>query len=393
MKLKTVLTAAIISGILMGCSSSDSCEEILPPITPPTNVEQFITLGDTQVKMATRTVGFTNADIDGSVAVETQPIIKEHKVLDMKKVHGYTMLRVEEEDSVQNIYIAKGNGSKFVMIKAFVHDNLQFDQVYFPNTLHNDTSYIMVFDFHDRSMFQRYDSDLNLINSGKLNTPDSVGIATNKSPTIHDEFMTIPMYVGMNDERQVFKYDGNRHQGWRLPASDFMLGVAGDGDIVYATRFFDMGEKFRISYIGEDSIVHEIGVIRRMNVNFGDIRNATTHGRFVSLHGNTIDVLNKQIVPEPTCSFEPFAGSINVGSTEDYFVCPTELGNQGSGVQSFERYDPATGDRSYIQLPRPGKPTRFSTESVTFEFDSSGIAVYDLQSGFNEVDNIIDIVK
>lgn len=393
MKLKTVLTAAIISGILMGCSSSDNCEEILPPITPPTPpVEQFITLNDTQVKMATRTLGFTNAEVQGPDAIQTMPIIKEHEVLEMKKVDGYTLLLVQE-DGIKNIYIAKGNGSKHALIKENAVDHYQFDTVFFPNTLHNDTQFVVVFDQYDQKKITRYDADLNLVDSIKLNTYDTVYIGTNSYPTMHDVYMTIPVRVGMDNERQIFKYNGDRHQGWRIEDSEFVLGIAGDGDLVYSVRYFDNGEKYRISYIGEDSIVHDIGVISRKNVNTIDIRANTTHGRFVSLNGNTIDVLNKQILTEPTCSFEPFSGVINLNATEDYYMCPADLGYQGAGVMSYERYDAATGERDYIQLSRPGKPTRHSAESVTFAFDDYGMATYTVQDSVVEVDNVIDIVK
>ena len=393
MKLKTVLTAAVISGILMGCVSVDDCEEMLPPITPPVPpVEQFIALEGTQAKI---NQAFINAKIEGNTAVETSQIMKEATVLNMKKVEGYTLLHVNS-NGLQSIYIAKGNGSKYAKIKDNVADHYQFDKVYFPFTMHNDTQYIVVFDQHDATKVTRFDGDLNPVDQFQIETYDVVNVATNSSPTMHDKYMTIPIYntATMYTERHIYKYDGKRHQGWRIEDSSFVLGIAGDGDLVYAVRHFDMGrEKFRVSYINDEAMVYEIGVVDRKNVNFGDIRDATTYGRYVSLYGNTIDVLNKEILSEPTCSFEPFSGAINVGSTEDYFVCPTDIGVMGAGVMSFERYDAATGERTNIHVSRPAKPTRFSAESVTFTYDDHGVAIYNVDTGLTEVDNAFDIVK
>lgn len=391
MKLKTVLTAAVISGILMGCASVDDCEEMLPPITPPAPpVEQFIALEGTQAKI---NQAFINAKIDGNTAVETSQIMKEATVLNMKKVEGYTLLHVNS-NGLQSIYIAKGNGSKYAKIKDNVADHYQFDKVYFPFTMHNDTQYIVVFDQHDSNKVTRFDMELEFVNQFNIETYDTVNIGTNSSPTMHDKYMTIPIYASMNNERHIYKYDGKRHQGWRIEDSNFVLGIAADGDLVYAVRHFDMGrEKFRISYINDDAMVYDIGTVDRKNVNFGDIRGVTTYGRYVSLYGNTIDVLNKEILREPTCSFEPFSGAINIGSTEDYFVCPTELGVMGVGVMSYERYDAATGERNNIHVTRPAKPTRFSAESVTFTYDDQGVAIYSIETGLTEVDNALDIIK
>lgn len=384
--MKTVLAAAILSGVLMGCSSADDCNEIAPIVPTPTN--QFITLESTQAKVAARPDAFVNVEFVDDKAVETTQIVKDSTVLDLKRVGKYTLVRVQDQTG-QHIYIAKGNGSKFVKLRTGVADSTQFDYVFFPHTLHNETNTVVVFDQYDQSKVSRYDGDLNPIDSFTLRSNDTIAVATNNPPTIHAEHMTLSVYANMNFERQVFKYDGERHMGWRLENGNMVLGIAKDGDIVYAIQNA-MG--WRIAAIGPDSIVENLGSVTNQNVSHDDIMKSTAQGRFVSLSGNTIDVQEKIIFAERTCTFKPNASWMRVSATDDYFICPVDVATTNM-TQTYESYNPFNGERMYIHLDRPAEPIRHSPQSVTFRYSDFGTVLYNVDGTQSEAVNATDIVK
>lgn len=399
---KSILAVVFASTMMFGCAGSGDdfvCQ--IPDETPtPPPVEQTIRIESTQAKVdqfvRNGEVGFTNAVVLPSGVVEsTSTIMAEHTVVAMKKSSGYSIMLVENQETKRlSIVVAAGDGKDYAVVIENATAEHQFSNVYLPNTILNDTDFVVVQDPSDQNKFSRYDMKMNQVGVFRLNTSDVIYIGTNSSPTFHDEFITVPIFINIDKtERQIFKYDGDRHQGWRIEDGAMALGISNDGDLVYAIESFVGGQHYMVKSIGNDSIVHVIGRADRLGVNFGNILSASTQDRFMSLYGNTVDVRNKEIIGEPTCSEPaPLYAPYTVGSTADYFICPANRVGNSVFTQTYERYDAATGERVYVDFTRPASPLRHGDESVTMKYQDGGIATYHVEHGITDVDNASDIV-
>ena len=399
---KSILTVAFASTLMFGCAGSGDdfvCQ--IPDETPtPPPVEQTIRIEATQAKVEqfvrNGEVGFTNAVVLPEGVVEsTSDIMVEHTVVAMKKTGGYSIMLVKNQDTnLMNIVVAVGDGKDYAVVIENANAEHQFGNVYLPNTILNDSDYVIVHDPFDQNKFSRYDLKMNPVDTFRLDTSDVIYIGTNSSPTFHDEFITVPIFINIDKtERQIFKYDGDRHQGWRIEDGALALGISNTGDLVYAIESFVGGQHYMVKSIGRDSIVNVIGRVDRLGVNFGDILSASTQDRYVSLYGNTIDVRNMTIIGEPTCSEPaPMYAPYVVGSTADYFICPANRKGNSVFTQTYERYDASTGERVYVDFSRPASPLRHGDTSVTMKYEDGGIATYHVEFGITDVDNASDIV-